>query len=122
MKVAILGVWHVHADEYARVAASLGTVVGVWDENPDWCRIFATRHSIPAYESIDELLVSDAEAVVVCSATASHTDHIICTAQSGKHIFTEKVLALTERDCLRVRDAVDAAGVRFVISYPWKFR
>ncbi len=35
--------------------------------------ISAARHGIPAYASLDELLASDAEAVVVCSATASHT-------------------------------------------------
>ncbi len=122
MKVAILGVWHVHADEYTRVAASLGTVTGVWDENPEWCAAFAARHGIPAYASLDELLASDAEAVVVCSATAGHTDHIIRAARAGKHVFTEKVLALTEAECLSIREAVAAAGVRFVISYPWKFR
>lgn len=122
MKVAVLGVWHVHADEYARVSASLGTVTGVWDENPAWCADFAARHGIPAYGSLDELLASDAEAVVVCSATASHTDHIIRAARAGKHIFTEKVLALTEAECIRIKEAVDTAGVRFVISYPWKFR
>ncbi len=122
MKVAILGVWHVHADEYTRVSATLGTVTGVWDDNPEWCAAHAARHGIPAYASLDELLASDAEAVVVCSATASHTDHIIRAARAGKHIFTEKVLALTEAECLAIREAVEAAGVRFVISFPWKFR
>ncbi len=122
MKVAILGVWHVHADEYARVSAALGTVVGVWDENPAWCADFAARHGIPAYACLEELLDGDAEAVVVCSATASHPDHIIRAARAGKHIFTEKVLALTEAECLRIKEAVEAAGVRFVISFPWKFR
>ncbi len=122
MKVAILGVWHVHADEYTRMAASLGTVSGVWDENAAWCADFAARHGIPAYADLDELLASDVEACVVCSATSSHTDHIIRAAQAGKHIFTEKVLALSEAECLRIKEAVDAAGVRFVISFPWKFR
>ncbi len=121
MKVAILGVWHVHADEYTRVAAANGTVTGVWDENPEWCAAFATRHGIPAYASLDELLASDAEGVLVCSATVRHTDHILRAARAGKHIFTEKVLALSETECLAVRDAVAAAGVRFVISFPWKF-
>ncbi len=122
MKVAILGVWHVHADEYTRVSLSLGTVTGVWDENPAWCAAFAARHGIPAYASLDELLASDAEAVVVCSATADHPDHIIRAARAGKHIFTEKVLALSEAECLRIKAAVETAGVRFVISFPWKFR
>ncbi len=122
MKVAILGVWHVHADEYARTAAALGTVTGVWDENPEWCVDFFARPGIPAYSSLDELLASDAEAVVVCSATSRHPDHIMRAARAEKHIFTEKVLALTEAECLKIKEAVDAAGVRFVISFPWKHR
>ncbi len=121
MKVAVLGVWHVHADEYTRVAASLGTVTGVWDENPEWCAAFAARHGIPAYGNLDELLASEAEAVIVCSATSEHPEHIIRAARAGKHIFTEKVLALSEAECLRIKEAIDAAGVRFVISFPWKF-
>ncbi len=121
MKVAILGVWHVHADEYTRTAAALGTVTGVWDENADWCRAFAERHGIVAYASLDELLASDAEAVIVCAATSAHTDCIIRAAHAGKHIFTEKVLALTELECFKIKEAVEAAGVRFAISFPWKF-
>ncbi len=122
MKIAILGVWHVHADEYARAAAANGTVVGVWDENPAWKADFAARHGIPAYDTLDELLEGDAEGVIVCSATAAHTDHITRAAKAGKHIFTEKVLALTEAECLLIKEAVETAGVRFVISFPWKFR
>ncbi len=122
MKVAILGVWHVHADEYTRTAAARGTVVGVWDENTEWCAAFAARHGIHAYGSLDELLEGDAEAVIVCSATAAHTDHMVRAARAGKHIFTEKVLALTEAECIKIKEAVEAAGVRFAISFPWKFR
>ncbi len=121
MKTAILGTWHVHADEYTRVAAVNGTVVGVWDENPAWKQEFAARHGIPAFDTLDDLLAGDAEAVIVCSATSAHTDHIIRAAKAGKHIFTEKVLALTEANCLAIQEAVEAAGVRFVISFPWKF-
>ncbi len=121
MKTAIIGVWHVHADEYTRVAAQNGTIVGVWDENPTWKTDFAARHNIPAFENVEDLLASDAEAVIVCAATSKHADLIMRAARAGKHIFTEKVLALTEAECIAVKDAVEEAGVRFVISFPWKF-
>lgn len=123
MKVAILGVWHVHAGEYTEMARDAGaTVTGVWDENPAWRNAFAEKYGIPAYASLDELLASDADAVIVCTATSAHTDCIVRAAKAGKDIFTEKVLALTEAECRTIEAAVNAAGVRFVISYPWKFR
>ncbi len=123
MKIAILGVWHVHAGEYTEMARDAGaTVTGVWDENPAWCKDFAEKYGIAAYASLDELLASDAEAVVVCTATSIHTDCIVRAAAAGKHIFTEKVLALTEAECRTIEAAVNKAGVRFAISYPWKYR
>ena len=123
MKVAILGVWHVHAGEYTEAARAAGaTVTGVWDENTAWRDAFAEKYAIPAYATLDELLASDADAVIVCTATSAHTDCIVRAARAGKDIFTEKVLALTEAECHTIEAAVNEAGVRFTISYPWKFR
>ena len=121
MKVAILGVWHVHAPQYTDVAQRLGEVVGVYDDNAAWRADFAKKYNITEFKTVDELLESDAEAVIVCAATNRHADLIVAAAEAGKHIFTEKVLALTIEDCLRVKKAVEKSGVRFVISYPWKF-
>ena len=122
MKVAVLGVWHVHTDEYTRTAKELGEVVGVWDENEGWKADFAARHGIRAFNTLDALLASDAEAVIVCSATDRHTEYILRAVASGKHIFTEKVLALTNEDAEMIAAAVKAAGVRFAISFPWLAR
>lgn len=123
MKVAILGVWHVHAGEYTQMAMDAGaTVTGVWDEDAAWRDAFAEKYGIPAYASLDELLASDAEAVIVCTATSAHTDCMVRAAEAGKHIFTEKVLALSEAECRTIEAAVAKAGVRFTISFPWKFR
>ena len=120
MKVAILGVWHVHASGYTETARELGEVVGVYDDNPQWRADFAGRFNIREFTTAEELLCSDAEAVIVCAATNRHADLIAAAAEQGKQIFTEKVLALSVEDCLRVKEAVEKNGVRFVISFPWK--
>lgn len=120
MKVAILGAWHVHADDYTNIAKKSGEVVGVYDEDSERCAAFAQKHGIPAFETLEELLSSDAEGVICTAATNRHKDVLVAAANAGKHIFTEKVLALTEEDCLAVKNAVEKNGVRFVISFPWK--
>lgn len=120
MKVAILGVWHVHAPGYTETALRLGEVVGIYDDNPQWRAEFAGRYNIREFTTVEELLCSDAEAVLVCAATNRHAELMIAAAEHGKHIFTEKVLALRVEDCLRVKEAVEKNGVRFVISFPWK--
>lgn len=120
-KIAICGVWHVHAGGYTETAGKFAEVIGVWDENEKMKNDFCQKSGLHAFSTFQELLESDAEGVIVCASTESHTELLIQLANAGKHIFTEKVLALTEEDCDRVAEAVSANNVNFVISLPHKF-
>jgi predicted dehydrogenase len=121
MKTAICGVWHVHASDYTKKAMALTEVVGVYDENPVWRKDFCAKFGLKEFETLDQLLASDADGVIVCTSTDTHADTIIKIAKAGKDIFTEKVLALTEEDCERVEKAVSDNGVKFVISLFQKY-
>lgn len=121
-KIALYGLWHVHAPQYYKTAAQYGEVVGVYEKNPAFRDPFCGQYGVPAFSSPEELLKSDAEMVIVCSSSDTHADVMVSLAEAGKDIFTEKVLALTVSDCERVADAVKKNGVRFVISYPWLLR
>ena len=106
MKIALYGLWHVHAPQYYRTAAEYGEVIGVYEENPDFRAAFCEKFPVPVFETPEDLLKSDADAVIVCSSSDTHADAMVAIAKAGKDIFTEKVLALTEADCLRVAEAV----------------
>ena len=121
MKVAILGVWHVHAPDYTRHALSLGEVVGFFERDDALAEAFSAQFALPRFETVDALLASDCEGVIVCSATKDHAAHMIAAAEAGKHVFTEKVLALTDDECDAVETAVNEAGVTFVISLFQKY-
>ena len=121
MKIAVFGVWHVHAPDYTRAATELGEVVGFYEKNDALAQEFAKKFNIPRFNTPEELLESEAEGVIVCSATSDHTEDIIKIAKAGKHIFTEKVLALTDADCDRIEKAVNESGVKFVISLFQKY-
>ena len=121
MKIAIFGVWHVHAADYTKTAMELGEVVGFYEENDALAENFASKFNIPRFSTPGELLKSDAEGVIVCSASSEHADDIIKIAKAGKHIFTEKVLALTDADCDRIETAINESGVTFVISLFQKY-
>jgi predicted dehydrogenase len=43
---------------------------------------------------------------------------MVAAAWAGKHIFTEKVLALTLHECNQIVEAVEQAGVKLTISLP----
>lgn len=125
MKIAMLSSWHVHAKGYAKEAQAIPGVeiVAVWDENPAAGKPWAEELGAKFYDSLDELLADDqVEAVLVCAPTNMHPEVLIKAANAKKHIFTEKVLALTSADCEKIRDAVEKSGVTFTISYPHKCR
>ena len=121
MKVAVCGVWHVHAGEYTQRAMELGQVVGFWEPNDAHAEDFRKYFDLPRFASFEDLLASDAEGVIVCTATNAHPDLMVRIADAGKHIFTEKVLSLNSQEAARIREAVERNNVRFVISLPQKY-
>jgi 1,5-anhydro-D-fructose reductase (1,5-anhydro-D-mannitol-forming) len=56
--------------------------------------------------------------VIVDTPTNMHPEVIGAAARAGKHIFTEKVLALTVRECNEILAEVDRAGVALILSLP----
>ena len=121
MKIAIFGAWHVHVKGYTKTAMELGEVVGFYEKNDTLAERFMEKFNIPRFHTPEELLESDAEGVIVCSASSDHAEDIVRIAKAGKHIFTEKVLALTDADCDRIENAVTQNGVKFVISLFQKY-
>lgn len=120
-KIAICGVWHVHTPDYTKTALKHAKIVGVWDEDPDRREQFCKEWNLPVFESLEDLLASDADGVIVCSATNAHKDLILRIANAGKDIFTEKVLALTVKDCEEIAASVKKNQVNFVISLVQKY-
>jgi scyllo-inositol 2-dehydrogenase (NAD+) len=121
INVALLSKWHVHAVDYAREAfANPGIVVKkVWDEDSARGEQWGQELSVP-FESNLEKIWADPEihAVIVTTPTTVHKDILIAAAKAKKHIFTEKVLALTVKDAKEILAAVEKNGVQFMISLP----
>jgi predicted dehydrogenase len=121
MNVAMLSGWHVHAVGYAKEFNSLPgvKVTAVWDEIPERGRAWAAELGATFYEDVDALLANPTIDAVACSSpTNLHGDLLCRAANAGKHIFTEKVLALTSEEAYAIREAVVRNGVRFTISFP----
>ncbi len=121
MKIAVLGVWHVHAKDYTQEALNMGEVIGFYEKDDALAEIYQKQFDIPRFATKEDLLNSDAEGVIVCSATSDHTEDIIALANAKKQIFTEKVLALTDADCDKIEEALEKNGVTFTISLFQKY-
>ena len=119
IRVAMLSFWHVHARDYARQAEEHPDteIVAVWDELPGRGRAEAEKRGVRFYEHLNDLLAqSGIDAVIVDTPTNIHRDVMVAPAKAGKHIFTEKVIAATLREADEIVQAVEQAGVIFVVS------
>lgn len=124
LKIGLAGTWHVHFDGYAKHVAQRGDckITALWEERADWGQPAAARYDCPYYDCLDTFLRQDFDAILCCAATNRHPEVLTKAAQAGKHIFTEKVLAVRCEDAWRIRDAVLENGVKFCISFPWRSR
>ncbi|HEY7417058.1 MAG TPA: Gfo/Idh/MocA family oxidoreductase [Ktedonobacteraceae bacterium] len=121
IRVAMVSFWHVHARDYARQAQEHPDthIVAAWDEDVQRGRARAEALGARFYQRLDELLAkTDVDGVIVDTPTNMHHEVMVAAAQAGKHIFTEKVLALTPRECDSILDAVTKAGVKLTVSLP----
>jgi 1,5-anhydro-D-fructose reductase (1,5-anhydro-D-mannitol-forming) len=119
--VAVLGFWHVHAGDYAKLAQAHPDteLVAVWDDEPDRGRAGAREFGIEYTDDVAAVLArDDVDAVTVTTATAQHHDVMLRAARAGKHIFTEKLLAPTVAEGEEIVAAADAAGISLVVSLP----
>ena len=121
INIAKLSFAHVHARGYAnQIQENPETeLVAVWDEEEYGGKEAAEEYNVPFYSDLDEILDrDDVDAVVVDAITSDHPKVMIAAAEAGKHIFTEKALAITVDECDQIIDAVEKAGVKFMISLP----
>jgi len=94
-------------------------LVAIADMDPVRAQGAADRFGAQAgfHDYHDLLSRQDIEAVVIATPTHTHPEVIIAAAQAGKHIFSEKPLALTLEACQSAIDAVAAAGVKFQLGF-----
>lgn len=121
LKIALVGAWHVHANDYARDCENNPhtTLMAVWDANPDFAAAAAERWNVPVVEDLDQLLADpEIDGVIITTATNIHREVMEKVIASGKHIFTEKVLATTSDEAAAIASAAEQAGITLTVSLP----
>src|SRR5262245_46070736 len=117
--VALVGCGYV-ADFYARTLSRHPNLelVGVTDRDPDRAARFSQHHGVPAHRGLDDLL-DDRRATIIVNLTnpASHFDVSRAALEAGRHVYSEKPLAM---DMARARELVDLARrrERLIVSAP----
>ena len=123
MKIAVIGAWHVHTQEYAQAILKnpQAQLACLWDDDQARGQAMAQTLGVPFQPDLEAIWAdSSIQGIQVTTATNQHKEVLLAAAKAGKHIFTEKVLALTNEDAREIAQAVKDSGVKFTISYPHK--
>ena len=59
--------------------------------------------------------------VSIATSHSSHADLAVAAFNARKHLFLEKPMAMTTADCLRIYEAMQAAGTKLMIDFSIRF-
>lgn len=79
---------------------------------------FSKKHGLELFTDYKEILKdSDIDAVVIATPHSLHVEQIINAARAGKHVYSEKPLALNLKDAKKVCDVCKDLGVRLAVGH-----
>jgi len=119
--VGIIGTGWV-AGEHARafLRHPRTNIVAVCGRTEDRARSFANALSLDCavYTDYEAMLQrDDVHIVSVATPPHLHCEHAVAAAEAGKHILLEKAMATSFEEARTIVNAVDAAGVKSVVSF-----
>jgi UDP-N-acetyl-2-amino-2-deoxyglucuronate dehydrogenase len=119
VRVALVGCGRIsrnHLDAIARIDDL--ELVSVADTDPSRAQSIGAEQGVPAFASLDEMLAAvPSDLVAICTPSGLHPQHGIAAARAGRHVLTEKPMAisLAAADDL-VHACDDAGGHLFVVK------
>jgi predicted dehydrogenase len=125
LRIGVMGCGNIARQFVAAVATSPHVnVVAAASRNAAKSTEFARSFSLPrSYGSYEALLADDAlDIIYVPLPNTMHLEWVVKAAQSGKHVLSEKPLALTLSEARTMFDAVRASGVMLLEAYPYWFQ
>lgn len=116
--IGIVGTGNI-AGGYARNAATQPEIrlVAATDLDPERARTFASEHGCRAHRTLDDLLADDdVDIVVNLTIHHAHFEVSLRALEAGRHVYSEKPLALRSADAATLLATAAAQGVRLGCS------
>lgn len=124
IRVAVAGlgrIGKIHLDNLCRSVDGV-EVLAVMDVSNEAPKL-AEEYGIPrVFADFEKLLAMDElDAVIICSPTDLHAEHVVKAARAGKHIFCEKPLDLSLDKVKEVLKVVEDCGVELMLGFNRRF-
>ncbi|MBI5339246.1 MAG: Gfo/Idh/MocA family oxidoreductase [Mycolicibacterium rufum] len=108
-----------HADTLTNLPEVSGLVVT--DERPDVVAAVAAKYGATPADSVDQLLSSGVDGIVVAAATPAHAELALAAVERGLPTFCEKPIASTAAESARVAEIIARSGVPVQVGYQRRF-
>ena len=110
----------VHARAIERIETTRLTAVA--EPREDAGRELAGEYGAVWHADAEALLGrEDVDVVVLCTPSGLHADHTVAAAEAGKHVITEKPMAITLEGIDRMILACREAGVSLSVIFQYRF-
>ena len=93
----------------------------ITDERTDVAEAVAAKHGAKHAATVEELLSSGVDGVVVAAATPAHAELTLAAVARGIPTFCEKPIASTAAESARVAEVIGRSGVPVQVGYQRRF-
>jgi UDP-N-acetyl-2-amino-2-deoxyglucuronate dehydrogenase len=117
VRVALVGCGRISRNHLDAIANVEGLeLVAVADNIPSRAREVGAAHGVPAFASLEEMLAKvPSHLVTICTPSGLHPRHGVIVAREGRHVLTEKPMAISLAGADELVAACDAAGVHLFV-------
>ena len=103
------------------VPAANAQLAGVYDSNPKANAEVAQAFGARAFESLEELLAAEIDAVYIATPVVVHHEQVTRCVKAGKHVLCEKPLAMTVQEGQEVVALAQACKVQLGVGFMMRF-
>lgn len=129
LKFAFLGTWHSHAPMHVETAARYPgqfELLGMYDPDPEVIAANQGRFAryqlpVPIIPSVEAVLDSAAEAVVIEGHVHQNLDYAEQALKAGKHVLLEKPAGVDLDHLERVHALARDSGLALQMAYMWRY-
>jgi predicted dehydrogenase len=124
--VALVGLGSLSQNQIAPALfekTKLCKLTGLVSGHPDKAREWAKKYNVPekniyTYENFDDIKNNpEIDVVYVVLPNSMHAEYTIRAAKAGKHVFCEKPMAISVKECDAMIAACKTAGRKLAIAY-----
>ncbi len=116
-RIALVGCGRISANHFDAIRKVDGlTLVAVCDTVEERARTAGEAQGVPWFTSLAEMLARvECDVVVIATPSGLHPEHGVLAARAGKHIVTEKPMAISLAGADELVGACDEAGVHLFV-------